>query len=233
MHRLPKPNRIVVTLIGVMLSAALSLGVGHAEIYVAGLGAFVKPMDLSDISATTGSLPPEGLNDVPFDDGAMAGAKLGYHFSSFNWFGLETEGLFTTLQFANQDSSEDNLTGADSLEVTTWGFNAVFRYPGERFQPYIGGGLGLYFAELTLDSFGTTSDSLVPGFNGFAGIRAFLNESKTLAAFVEYKFNYAKFQFDYPATSSLQAFEVEGTYWANIAAAGFAIHFDIFPKSAL
>ena len=201
--------------------------------YVAGMGAFVNPMDFSNITATTGALPPQPLNDAAFDVGAMAGAKLGYHFSSIKWLGIETEGLFTTIQFADQDSSTNNLVGADDLEVTTWGFNAVFRYPGERFQPYIGGGLGLYFAELTLDNFGTATDSVVPGINALAGFRAFLNESKSVAAFVEYKFNYAKFNFDYPATSTLGSFQVEGTYWANIAAAGFAIHFDIFPKSVL
>ena len=220
---------------GVMLLTTLLPALGHAEVYVAGMGGFVWPMNLSDVSATTGSLPTERLNDVGLDNAAMAGAKLGYHFSSLNWLGIETEGLFTTMQFSDQgqESSGNNLAGADDLEVTTWGFNAVFRYPGEWFQPYVGGGLGLYFAEVTLDGFGTASDSVVPGFNALAGIRAFLNDSKSVAVFAEYKFNYAKFKFGYPETSSLSSFELEGTYLANIAAAGFAIHFDIFPESAL
>ena len=218
-----------------MLLTALLPTLGHAEVYVAGMGGFVKPMDLSDVKTRTGSGPKVRLNDVALDDAPMVGAKLGYYFSSLNWFGIETEGLFTTIQFADQvqDSSGSNLAGADDLEMTTWGFNAVFRYPGEWFQPYIGGGLGLYFAELTLDDFGTASDGLVPGINALAGIRAFLNDAKSVAVFAEYKFNYAKFKFRYPATSSLSSFELEGTYWANIAAAGFAIHFDIFPESVL
>lgn len=228
-----RSHKIVVTTIGVMLLTILLTARGQAEVYVGGMGGFVGPMDLSDVSATTGALPTQRLNDVALDNAAMAGAKLGYHFSSLKWLGIETEGLFTTIQFADQDTSEGNLTGADDLEVTTWGFNAVFRYPGERFQPYIGGGLGLYFAELTLDNFGTATDGLVPGFNALAGIRAFLNDAKSVAVFAEYKFNYAKFKFGYPETASLSSFELEGTYLANIAAAGFAIHFDLFPKSSL
>jgi hypothetical protein len=233
MHLLLRTKKFVVGTLGAMLLTVLLPTLGRAEVYVAGMGGFVKPMDLSDVKTRTGSGSKEGLNDVALDNAAMAGAKLGYHFSSLNWLGFETEGLFTTIQFSDQDSSDGNLAGADDLEVTTWGFNAVFRYPGERFQPYIGGGLGLFFAELTLDNFGTATDSVVPGINAMAGIRAFLNDAKSVAVFAEYKFNYAKFKFQYPATSSLSAFELEGTYWANIAAAGFAIHFDIFPESVL
>jgi hypothetical protein len=233
MNLLLSIKKLIVALIGVMLLTSLAPTLGHTEVYVAGMGGFVAPMNLSDVSATTGSNSKESLNDVGLDNAAMAGAKLGYHFSSLKWLGIETEGLFTTIQFADQDSSEGNLTGADDLEVTTWGFNAVFRYPGEWIQPYIGGGLGLYFGEITLDGFGTATDSVVPGINALAGIRAFLNEGKSVAFFAEYKFNYAKFKFDYPATSTLESFQVEGTYLANIAAAGFAIHFDIFPESAL
>ncbi len=233
MNLLFRTKDIVVALIGVMLLTSLFPILGHAEVYVAGMGGFVAPMNLSDVSATAGSNSKEGLNDIALDNAVMAGAKLGYHFSSLKWLGIETEGLFTTIQFADQDSSEGNLTGADDLEVTTWGFNAIFRYPGEWFQPYIGGGLGLYFAEITLDGFGTATDSVVPGINALAGIRAFLNEGKSIAVFAEYKFNYAKFKFGYPATSSQSSFDIEGTYLANIAAAGFAIHFDIFPESVL
>jgi len=232
MNLLLRTNTVVVALIKAMLLTALLPTLGHAEVYVAGMGGFVKPMDLSDVTRTSSGSKVQS-NDVALDNAAMAGAKLGYHFSSLNWLGIETEGLFTTIQFSEQDSSEGNLAGADDLEVTTWAFNAVFRYPGEWFQPYIGGGLGLYFAELTLDDFGTASDGLVPGINALAGIRAFLNDAKSVAVFAEYKFNYAKFKFAYPATSSLSSFELEGTYWANIAAAGFAIHFDIFPEGVL
>ena len=107
MNLLFRTKDIVVALIGVMLLTSLFPILGHAEVYVAGMGGFVAPMDLSDVSATTGSNSKERLNDVALDNAVMAGAKLGYHFSSLKWLGIETEGLFTTIQFADQDSGDE------------------------------------------------------------------------------------------------------------------------------
>ena len=235
MNLLRRKKKFIVVLIGAILLTPLLPRIGHTEIYLGGMGGYVAPMDLSDISATTGSGPTLRLNDAAFKGAAMAGGKVGYYFSSVKWLGIEMEGMFTTLLFKDQgqDASSGNLVGADSFEVTTWGINVIFRYPGERFQPYLGAGLGVFAAELTLDTFGTASQGLVPGINALAGIRAFLNDAKSVAAFVEYKYNYAQFEFSYPPASGLPAFQVDATYSANIAAAGVTVHFDIFPGSIL
>jgi len=96
--------------------------------------------------------------------------------------GFETEGFFT--------EPEDEVGG--KLRVITWGLNTLLRYPGKRFQPYVGAGLGLFFAEVVDDIPGPSfSDDWVPGLNLLGGIRGFVTDS--IALFFDYKFTYAKF----------------------------------------
>ena len=62
-------------------------------------------------------------------------------------------------------------------------------------QPYVGAGLGLFFAHTNgIGGANSSSDNAVPGFNGLAGVRYFFSEH--VAMFGEYKYNRATFNFD-------------------------------------
>ena len=108
-----------------------------------------------------------------------------------------------------------NLSGID-LAVTTAAANLVARYPGKRFEPYIGVGPGVFIARISRG--GSNSETaVVPGLNVIGGGRIYLTD--WLALFTEYKFNYAKFDFD----NGVIGFQ--GTYLANHVHGGISIHF--------
>jgi opacity protein-like surface antigen len=64
--------------------------------------------------------------------------------------------------------------------------NVVYRYPGERLQPYAGVGLGLFW--FTTPS-STAGSAVRPGLNVLAGMRVFV--TKQIAVFGEYKYNHS------------------------------------------
>ena len=86
-----------------------------------------------------------------------------------------------------------------------------------RLQPYVGAGLGLFFAETSNGS--TSSDNLVPGFNALAGVRYFFTEH--VALFGEYKYNRATFNFD----SVGRAGALSGDYSVSHVVGGLSFHF--------
>lgn len=117
----------------------------------------------------------------------------------------------------------------ETLRVITWGFNALLRYPGKRFQPYLGAGLGLFFAEVESDIPGPSlSDDWIPGLNLLAGVRGFVIES--IALFAEYKFNYAKLNLETERFNffeySTVTFGTKGTYSTNMIVGGLSFHFN-------
>lgn len=130
----------------------------------------------------------------------MYGGKVGYFFSRLNWLGVETE-AFTTTPHVKQQFTTISFLGAplvsgtgigNHFRVTTWALNLIARYPGERFQPYAGAGLGVFFARMS-DLPGSSSDT-APGLNALAGARFLI--AKQVALFGEYKYNRATFEFD-------------------------------------
>ncbi len=76
--------------------------------------------------------------------------------------------------------------------MATWALNLIARYPGERFQPYAGVGFGIFWARISGQDIGTSSD-VSPGLNALGGMRFSLTER--LALFGEYKYNQAAFDF--------------------------------------
>lgn len=91
----------------------------------------------------------------------------------------------------------------------------IARYPGKRFQPYVGAGLGIYWARVTSDAAGTGSDTS-PGVNLLVGSRFFLTEQ--FALFAEYKYNRATFDMG-------QDIQVKVDYAANSIVGGIGYHF--------
>ena len=107
------------------------------------------------------------------------------------------------------------LVPGTSLNVLTWATNVVVRYPGKQFQPYVGAGLGVFFARAKFAGL-SDSDNAVPGLNALAGLRYFPIDH--LAIFAEYKYNRAAFEFP-------TAIGFEGDYSANHFLGGVAYHF--------
>ena len=145
-----------------ILSVLFRSDIGQAEIYFGGMGGYSFPNDVSNRSFS-GDLLPLPLPDVGLRCTVVGGGKIGFYLDEYNLFGFETEGFFTEPEIENDFS--------EKLRVITWGFNVVLRYPGKRFQPYVGAGLGLFFAEVVNDFPGpSASEDWVPGLNLLGGV---------------------------------------------------------------
>jgi opacity protein-like surface antigen len=106
------------------------------------------------------------------------------------------------------------------MTVVTWAFNAIIRYPGEKFQPYAGVGLGLFFAQFNDEG---DWDKAVPGLNALAGVRYFIGNQ--IALFVEYKYNRARFNFDRTVdTGAGQFTSLTVDYSAHLLMIGNSFH---------
>ena len=68
-----------------------------------------------------------------------------------------------------------NFAGA-RVRIATWAVNWIARYPGERVQPYLGAGPGIFWGQMSGEELGTGSDSSL-GLNAQAGTRIFLTEN--------------------------------------------------------
>jgi opacity protein-like surface antigen len=175
-----------------------------AEPYLAVYGGLTIPQSLQHVSSADPNVPLT-ISNIQMARSGIGGIKLGlFQPSGVRWFGIETEFFYTnphikqqdlTINDAGKPSTTDNFSGA-RLRVATWALNWIVRYPGERFQPYAGVGLGLFWARLAGNSgdntFGTASDMSL-GLNALAGARLVL--TKHIAMFGEYKYNRASFDF--------------------------------------
>lgn len=175
-----------------------------AEPYIAVYGGITVPSSFQDVRGID-TLSVFKLNDLDLSRSGIAGVKLGvFQPSGIKWFGMETEVFYTSPHVKQQDITF-NLSGATipcstaltcglegaHVRVATWALNFILRYPGERFQPYAGAGLGIFWGRVS-GGIGTASDTS-PGLNALAGARLYL--MKRVAIFGEYKFNRTTFDF--------------------------------------
>lgn len=169
--------------IAVMLPEASA----KAESYVAGQFGSSVHGTLND--------PDNVRSDLGLKNSLMYGAKLGHYFDNLKYFGVETEVYTLTPHIKQQAVAYDGIPGGtlqgSHLRVTTWAANAVYRYPGEVFQPYAGVGLGMYFAHAS--NAAVSGSSISPGLNVQAGLRVLV--TKQVALFGEYKFNSTQMHF--------------------------------------
>jgi opacity protein-like surface antigen len=201
----------------------LPAGKAYPEMYVAGQAGWTFPQALSNVEGT-GALSGFSLSDFALQSSLLYGAKIGYYFPTFNWLGVEAE-VFNSTPNIKQQSGTAQGFGASvpyvlpgsHLRVLTTALNLLARYPGERFQPYLGLGLGVFFVRAN-DASGSSSDNGVPGLNALVGARLFVTDR--LAVFVEGKYNRATFQLD--------TAELKGDYSAVHGVVGLALHFDSF-----
>ncbi len=200
-------KRILVTLT-ISLTLFVWMGSANAEWYVGGQAGFVKPNDLKDVKGV-GNSKGFSFSDQDLENALGYGIKIGYFFPDYlDWLGLEFE-VFTanphvkqqnvTAKFGSTTTNLGVLSGSH-LKIVTPALNLMFRFPGYYIEPYVGAGIGGFWAKLS-DSSGSDKD-FSPGANILGGVRFYLNEN--FALFSEYKYNYTKFKFGdtYKATYS-------------------------------
>ena len=191
--------------------------------YVALYGGLTIPQSLKEAKAL--NVPTEvKLSDLSLARSPIAGAKLGMFLPGQDrWMGVEAEFFYTNPHIKQQDiaftvggvpAGTQNFAGAH-VRVATAAVNWILRYPGERFQPYIGGGPGLFWGRMSGVDLGTGSDTSL-GLNALAGARFFV--TKRFALFGEYKYNRATF--DFGGTAQLHVL-----YQAQHFVAGFSLLF--------
>ncbi len=114
-----------------------------------------------------------------------------------------------------------------SLRVTAVAFSVLARYPGERIQPYIGVGAGIFYFNASSGSFrsfqgtqptGSINDSQwAPGLNAFGGVKYFVTKQWML--FGEAKYN------NVPIDNLDPALGISGTYSILNFIGGVGYHF--------
>ena len=207
--------------------------------YVAGFGGYTVGHGFDDVEGR-GTAAGLQFGDIGLKDSGVYGAKAGYFLPGrLNWLGVEVEAFNTTPHLEETAFS----TGAH-LRVTTLAFNAIARakllcgphsdwttargrrtdpaYRDEyfcRLQPYIGAGLGVFFARAESGG-NSVSDNAVPGLNALAGVRYFFTEH--VALFGEYKYNRATFAFDNIGGSGAG---LKGDYSVSHIVGGLSFHF--------
>lgn len=202
---------------GAVILLCLYATSARAEFFFGGAVGANFPFDLDDVQLTTKE-SGVSLTDIKLEDSFAYGGKIGYFFTSIKWLGFELEGYTSNPNIAQQGIGivglPVDLNGAD-LQVATAAINLALRYPFKRFEPYIGLGPAIVYAKVS--NSGNSVEAVAPGLNVVAGSRFFLFD--WLALYTEYKFNYAKFDFE---NNDIQ---LQAGYRANHVHAGVSFHF--------
>ena len=177
-------------------SALLISTPAYPELYIAGQvgGAFPGKLDNT---RGTGSRAGETFSDIQLTNSLVIGGKIGYFLESYRWLGAEIDAYTTTPNIKAQTfqrtapSSAQVIQPEAELRVTTVALNLVMRYPGEVWQPYIGGGPGFFRTTGKADFSDSTTGV---GFSFIAGLRVFVIQH--FAVFGEYKYFGGTFKFD-------------------------------------
>lgn len=205
----------------------------HAEMYVAGQVGVTVPQRFSNVEVSGTGIPNGSrYSNLDLQNSVMYGAKVGYFFDSMKWLGVETEVFNTTPHFKQQNatltvpgggSATVPLTGQD-VRVLTWTpVNLIARYQAGALEPYVGVGLGVFFARIKDGGTGETSSSTRPGLNTQVGLR--YRVTQQIALFGEWKFNHANLSFE-PSTPTEATGGVKGDYNVHHLVFGVGLHFN-------
>lgn len=218
-----------------MLAGILILNstTAQSEFYVAGQGGISLPGSFTNVEGLGPGVGGAGYKSSDFDlaNSVLFGAKVGFFFPRLNWLGIEGEYFHTNPHIKQQSSTLTAPNGQQFLlagkpgahvSMSTGAINVIARYPGKRFQPYVGVGLGMYGASVssnqvqTLNNQPLSASDFSFGLNALAGVRYFL--TKHVALFGEYKYNKASFQFEGNA-------QFKADYSASNIVGGISFHF--------
>ncbi|MGQ0812696.1 MAG: outer membrane protein [Nitrospiraceae bacterium] len=203
----------------------------YAETYIGGQFGVTFPGNLSNGQVTTPGFGALTLSDQELSNSLMWGLKAGHYFTALRWFGVEAEFFYTTPHVKQQPLTFKGPGGNAIVDsqglyhrvMTFAPINLMFRYHKTRLQPYFGIGPGIFFARIK-DPAITSGDNSQSsngklGLNMQVGARYYI--TRRWAAFGEYKFNYARF--DYKDTPNLFGFKAD--YSAHIFGFGISYHF--------
>lgn len=215
----------------VIVSITVSSEMAYAEFYVGGqVGAQVS--NTFGSVETTGGPAGVGLTDLDLRNFVVFGAKAGYFLPQLPNLGFEVSASHAKPDIQAQPSA---VTGPvpgvfvfdrTSLRVVTVAFNVIARAQMKGFEPYVGVGLGLFFAQLKDPTGETRSENGIPGFNAVAGYRSFLTDDRRLALAVEYNYQRARFSFNDVFNPTLGiGTGLQGDYEAHAMTVGLSYHF--------
>jgi len=226
-------------------SLLLPAPTAYGETYIAGQFGFAEPGlggGLSDVDTTTFFLPGTTHSDLKVSTSFMYGGKIGHYFDFARWarwVGLEAEVFHTTPHIDQQVHTFQNpsvpgvsasaiFQGAHFRVLTLAPFNLMLRYPMTRLQPYVGVGPGIFFARikgegLAPDSPESISDNARLGLNAKVGLE--YHVTRHLTAFAEWKFNYARFNFNENQSLWPFPYGLDATYTMHLVSFGVGYHF--------
>lgn len=215
----------------------------YSETYIGGqIGTSVSGNSLTEVELTD-FIPSGTMSDRELSRSIVLGGKAGYYFPQAPWVGVETEVFYTTPHMRQENvritispgaiapgigpvvggTTESALTG-DHFRVVTWApVNLVFRYHKTRLQPYVGVGLGLFFARVhtTQVGFEGSQGSFSVGLNAKAGLEFYI--TRALSVFGEWKYNRTTLGFDANNRNGAAAFDAD--YHVHFVAMGLNFHF--------
>ena len=189
MNTIQSARRFVITgLLALLVPIVLFASQAYAETYVAGQVGMTFPQALSNGTATQDVISGFSVGDQPLKNSLMLGAKFGHYFSRAKWIGIESG-----LSFANPHIKEGTLTLSNSRGSASGTFGGVhqrmiiwdvatlmFRYPGNRFQPYVGVGPALFLAKLSGPDAPPGQSATMIGLNAELGARYYITRSWAL-----------------------------------------------------
>ena len=223
---------LFISLLTVLAPIVLFAPQAYAETYVAGQLGMTFPQSLSDGKVTQEPLGGLDLSEQPLKNSFMLGGKLGHYFTKARWIGIETG-----LSFANPHVKEGALTFSGPGGTLSSNFTGVhhrmiiwdmatlmLRYPGNRFQPYVGIGPALFFANLSSSDTAPGQSATMIGLNAELGARYFVTRSWAL--FGEGQYHRARLGYtSNDDNAAADPFGFRATYSALTLSLGVSYHF--------
>ncbi|WP_455388735.1 outer membrane beta-barrel protein [Petrachloros mirabilis] len=221
------------SLLTIMLQAVLPSSPTYAESYVAGKFGVTFPQSLSGGVTTQDGIGGLDISDQPLKSSINLGVKLGHYFRRARWIGVET-GLSYTTPHIKQGSltftgpggslSSPTLPGVHQRMIIWDVITLMLRYPGNRFQPYIGVGPALFFASLEGPTAPPGQSGTAIGLNAEMGARYFI--TRHWAVFGEGTYNRARIGYiSNDSNPNADPFGFRATYSAFTANVGISYHF--------
>ena len=226
---------LFISLLTVLAPIVLFAPQAYAETYVAGQLGMTFPQALSSGEVTQHGLGGLTISsDQSLKNSFMLGGKLGHYFTQARWIGIETG-----LSFANPHVKEGSLTfsGPGGPPQSIAGLNGVhhrmiiwdmatlmLRYPGNRFQPYVGIGPALFLAKLSSSDAAPGQSATMIGLNAELGARYFVTRSWAL--FGEGQYHRARLGYtSNDDNDAADPFGFRATYSALTLSVGVSYHF--------
>jgi hypothetical protein len=234
MNTAQSTRRFVITsLLALLMPIVLFVPQAYAETYVAGQLGMTFPQALS-----SGDVTQHGIGGLTIDsdqslkNSLMLGAKLGHYFTRARWVGIETG-----LSFANPHVKEGLLTLSGPGGSASGVFSGVhhrmiiwdvatlmFRYPGYRFQPYVGVGPALFLAKLSGPGAPPGQSATAIGLNAEIGARYYI--TRRWALFGEGQYHHTRLGYtSNDDNAAADPFGFRATYSALTVSLGISYHF--------